>query len=159
MRGDPAAVYHRLLREVSPSFDARLQDASRVEPIRGFGGHAGFIKESSGPGWALVGDAGYFKDPGTAHGITDALRDADLLARAILQGTDAAVAGYESTRNALSLRMFELSDELASFAWSDGRVQSLHRDLSREMTGEVRALAALEPLPSAPRSAGELLGV
>ena len=35
-----------------------------------------------GPGWALVGDAGSFKDPLTAHGITDALRDAELLARA-----------------------------------------------------------------------------
>ena len=33
-----------------------------------------------GPGWALVGDAGYFKDPITTHGITDALRDAELLA-------------------------------------------------------------------------------
>ena len=36
-----------------------------------------------GPGWALVGDAGYWKDPISAHGLTDALRDAELLARAV----------------------------------------------------------------------------
>ena len=54
--------------------------------MRGFGGHPGFLKRSTGDGWALVGDAGYFKDPLTAHGITDALRDAELLARAIAAG-------------------------------------------------------------------------
>ena len=37
-----------------------------------------------GPGWALVGDAGYWKDPISAHGLTDALRDAELLARAVI---------------------------------------------------------------------------
>jgi flavin-dependent dehydrogenase len=30
----------------------------------------------------LVGDAGYHRDPITGHGITDAFRDAELLARA-----------------------------------------------------------------------------
>jgi hypothetical protein len=37
------------------------------------------LRRATGPGWALVGDAGYFKDPLTAHGITDALRDAEFL--------------------------------------------------------------------------------
>jgi 2-polyprenyl-6-methoxyphenol hydroxylase-like FAD-dependent oxidoreductase len=92
-----------------------------------------------------VGDAGYFKDPLTAHGITDALRDAELLARAIVRGTAAAFADYETTRHDLSLRLFELTDEIASFAWSDSEVQALHRAFSSEMSREVRALAALEP--------------
>src|SRR6266550_1485225 len=91
--GLPPAV-----REVSAVFNARLDEACRVEPVRGFGGHVGFIKRGTGPGWALVGDAGYFKDPLTAHGITDALRDAELLARAIMKGTIAAFADYEKTR-------------------------------------------------------------
>jgi flavin-dependent dehydrogenase len=147
MRGDALAVYRRWIREVSPSFDARLDEAARRERVRGFGGHLGFIKESTGPGWALVGDAGYFKDPITAHGITDALRDAELLARAILQGTAAALSDYERTRHDLSLRLFEVSDEIASFAWSDEHLQSLHRAFSHEMSREVRALAALGPLP------------
>jgi 2-polyprenyl-6-methoxyphenol hydroxylase-like FAD-dependent oxidoreductase len=148
VRGDPFLVYRRLIREVSPTFDARLAAARCVEPVRGFGGHVGFIKRSTGPGWALVGDAGYFKDPLTAHGITDALRDAELLARAIVRGTAAALADYETTRNDLSRRSLELTDEIASFAWTDGSLQSLHRAFSAEMSREVRALAALEPLPS-----------
>jgi flavin-dependent dehydrogenase len=72
--GNALLAYRRLIREVSPGFDARLDEARRTEPVRGFVGQAGFIKRGSGPGWALVGDAGYFKDPLTAHGITDALR-------------------------------------------------------------------------------------
>ena len=148
VHGDAEAAYRKLIRDVSPSLDGRLADAERVEAVRGFGGHAGFIKRSAGPGWALVGDAGYFKDPITAHGITDALRDAELLARAILHGTPAAFASYESTRLELSQRLFEITDEIASFEWrDDAGLQTLHRAFSSEMSREVRALAALEPLP------------
>jgi flavin-dependent dehydrogenase len=153
------AAFRRLTRVVSPTFDARLEEARQVEPLRGFGGHVGFIKRSTGPGWALVGDAGYFKDPLTAHGITDALRDAELLARAIIQGTDAALIDYEMTRNDLSHRLFELTDEIASFTWSDDSVQSLHRAFSTEMSREVRALAALEPLTCLSPSASVLHAV
>ena len=153
IHGDAPSAYRRLVREVSPVFDARLDEARRVEPVRGFGGHPGFIKAGTGPGWALVGDAGYFKDPITAHGITDALRDAELLARAIMKGTAAAFADYETTRHDLSRRLFEITDDIASFAWTDGEVQSMHRAFSSEMSREVRALAGLEPftcpLPSA----------
>ena len=148
VRGDVFGVYRRWIREVSPTLDARLDDATRVERVRGFGGHLGFIKQSTGPGWALVGDAGYFKDPLTAHGITDALRDADLLARAILQGTTTALSDYERTRHDLSIRLFELTDEIASFSWSEDHLQSLHRALSQEMSREVRALAGLGPIPA-----------
>lgn len=143
--GNAPLAYRRLIREVSPGFDARLEDGRRVEPVRGFGGQAGFIKQGFGPGWALVGDAGYFKDPLTAHGITDALRDAELLARAIVQGTTTALAEYETTRHDLSRRLFDVTDEIASFAWTDTELQSLHRAFSSEMSREVRALAALEP--------------
>ncbi len=153
IHGDASSAYRRLVREVSTNFDARLDQARQREPVRGFGGHTGFIKRGAGDGWALVGDAGYFKDPLTAHGITDALRDAELLARAITKGTTAAFADYETTRHDLSRRLFEITDDIASFTWSDSEVQSLHRAFSTEMSREVRALAALEPftclLPSA----------
>jgi len=54
---------------------------------------------------------------------------------------------YEVTRLELSRRLFEITDEIASFPDSDARLQSLHREFSQEMSREVRALAALEPLP------------
>jgi len=147
-RGDAAGAYRRLIREVSPTFSAELDAARQVEAVRGFGGHPGLIRRSTGRGWALVGDAGYFKDPITAHGITDALRDAELLARAVLEGTDDAMRRYEATRLELSTRLFEVTDEIASFHWTDSSLQSLHRELSREMSREVRALAAVETLPN-----------
>jgi len=144
VEGDAPSAYRRIIREVSTEFDGRLHEARQVEPIRGFGGHPGFIKRSAGDGWALVGDAGYFKDPGTAHGITDALRDAELLARAIVRGTPDAFADYETTRHDLSHRMFELTDDIASFDWTETELQALHRAFSAEMSREVRALAALD---------------
>ena len=61
-----------------------------AERFRGYPGQPGVMRQSHGPGWALVGDAGYFKDPITAHGISDALRDAELLARAVIRGSDRA---------------------------------------------------------------------
>jgi len=147
LTGGTTAAYRRLIRETSPLVGARLDGARIVGPVRGFGGHHGFIKASTGPGWALVGDAGYFKDPLTAHGITDALRDAELLSRAVVRGTSAALADYETTRNNLSRKLFDVTDEIASCQWTDEEVQSLHRAFSSEMSREVRALAALEPMP------------
>jgi len=76
------------------------------------------------------------------------LRDAELLARAIVQGTSGAVADYEATRLDLSRRLFEITDDIASFAWTDSQVQTLHRAFSSEMSREVRALAALAPFTS-----------
>ena len=61
----------------------------------------GFFRQSFGPGWALVGDAGYFKDPLTAHGITDALIDAELLANAALVGSERALADFQSWQQTL----------------------------------------------------------
>jgi flavin-dependent dehydrogenase len=154
---DATSAYRRLILEASPLVAARLDEARLVEPVRGFGGHRGFIKTGAGPGWALVGDAGYFKDPLTAHGITDALRDAELLTRAAMRGTTAAWAEYDITRHDLSRKLFEVTDDIASFAWTDEEVQGLHRAFSAEMSREVRALAALAPLPylSAPVSASQ----
>ncbi|HEX5106906.1 MAG TPA: FAD-dependent monooxygenase [Vicinamibacterales bacterium] len=159
VRGHPLAAYRRWIREVSPAVDARLEEARQLEPVRGFGGIAGYIRRSTGPGWALLGDAGYFKDPITAHGITDALRDAELLVRAAAKGTDAALADYETIRHDLSRRLFELTDEIASFTWTDDHLQSLHRAFSREMSREVRALAALETFPCLLRPASVPLAV
>jgi flavin-dependent dehydrogenase len=65
-----------------PALEAKLAGASRVGPIRVIS-RDGFFRESAGPGWVLVGDAGHFKDPTPGQGISDALRQAVALARAI----------------------------------------------------------------------------
>jgi 2-polyprenyl-6-methoxyphenol hydroxylase-like FAD-dependent oxidoreductase len=80
------------------------------------GGRRGYLRQAWGAGWALAGDAGYFKDPLTAHGLTDALRDAELLARAAACGSEAAFAGYVAMREVLSLPLLAATNAIASFA-------------------------------------------
>lgn len=137
LRFDLAAGFRTIVRETAPSLANALRDVT-VSPYRGFAGHRGFLRPAWGPGWALVGDAGYFKDPITAHGITDALRDAESLARAVSRGTEAALAEYHAVRDRLSEGLFAISDEIASFECDFPRLRSLHKSLSEEMTREVR---------------------
>jgi 2-polyprenyl-6-methoxyphenol hydroxylase-like FAD-dependent oxidoreductase len=103
-----ATYWHReAVRAASPSLHDRLAARSVVEPLRGTGRQHNVIREPWGPGWALVGDAGMHKDTITARGITDALLQADLLARCL--GTDVhhrerlvmALTAFDRERSAL----------------------------------------------------------
>ncbi|MEQ8331329.1 MAG: NAD(P)/FAD-dependent oxidoreductase [Longimicrobiales bacterium] len=120
-------------RRVDPALARGLSSGARIEGVRGFAGLRGFLRRAVGPGWALVGDAGYFRDPLTAHGITDALRDAELLAGAATAGTDGAFAGYERTRDAAALGLMRVTDAIASLQWTIPEVKELHHRLAREM--------------------------
>ena len=116
------------------------------------GRRPGYLRRATGPGWALVGDAGYFKDPLSAHGITDALRDAELLARAIIAAATrggrraVALAAYQATRDRLSERLFATTDAIASFTWDLDSIPVLLRQLSQAMSDEVTWLSDLEPI-------------
>lgn len=83
-----------------------------------------------------MGDASWFKDPLTAHGMTDALRDAELLARAILTGGESSLADYQAERDDFARDFLELSDRVASFDWNLDTVKSLHQNLSKQMNQE-----------------------
>jgi 2-polyprenyl-6-methoxyphenol hydroxylase-like FAD-dependent oxidoreductase len=63
-----------------------LSGARRVGKFFGKLRWEGFFREASGPGWVLLGDAGHFKDIGPGQGISDAFRQADALAPAIMAG-------------------------------------------------------------------------
>lgn len=65
-----------------------------------------FFRESVGPSWALVGDAGLHIDPTAGHGITDALRDARALAEAIIDGRPAALEVYWRRRDVDSIPLY-----------------------------------------------------
>ena len=81
-----------------------------------------YMRQPYGPGWALVGDAGYQKDPCTASGITDAFRSAEWLAEAIDAGFSGrltlpqALAAYEEKRNRSETGYFDLTTQLAALA-------------------------------------------
>lgn len=149
IHADMAAGYHRVLSECAPAFASEVAGATPSDRYRGFPGHPGVIRQSHGPGWALVGDAGYFKDPITAHGISDALRDAEFLARAVARGSESALAEYQSTRDALASELFEITDTIASYESGMDDVKQLHLRLSKTMNEEVDALLDLDaPDPS-----------
>jgi flavin-dependent dehydrogenase len=138
-RNYPAA-FEAVVLEADPELAESLSGTAPESGLRVFGGRKGFLRRASGAGWALVGDAGYFRDPLTAHGITDALRDAELLANAIADGN---VGQYEAIRHDLSLPLFEVSDEIAALDWDLNRVKALHHALNEAMKHEVAFLLTL----------------
>jgi flavin-dependent dehydrogenase len=116
--------------------------------MHGWSGASGYLRRCWGPGWALVGDAGYFKDPITTHGMTDALRDAELLADAVLamlSGSKEAsvMADYERTRDRLSCEMFNVTEAVAAYDWELDRMRHLLREVSSAMGDEVDHLQSL----------------
>jgi len=123
-----------------------LESAELCEPVRAFGGAPGFLRRAAGPGWALVGDAASFRDPTTAHGISDALGQAELLGRTLGDGTD--LADYAAACGALSLPIMELTDRVASFDWTLPEIAEMHLELSRGMKRHYQTLLSLGAQPS-----------
>jgi flavin-dependent dehydrogenase len=90
------------LRE-SPALREVMGDAELVGPVTGVLKASFFYRQPVGPGYALVGDAGHFKDFVTGMGMTDAFLDAERLAHAILDGRSAALQHYWRERDVLTL--------------------------------------------------------
>ncbi len=126
----------------------RIAEAVRATAprLRRFAGAPGHLRDCAGPGWALVGDAGYFKDPVTAHGITDALLDAHRLAHA-LSGPDGAGA-YQDARDRHAPAMLALTHRIATLETSMEELAAMHRDFAGRMKAE-----ALDIVPDPKRSA------
>ena len=142
-------VIESILQSSDPELAGQLGEARKPAGARLFRAPLGFLRRAWGPGWALVGDAGYFSDPISAHGMTDALRDAELLARALIavhRGDDEAVAlaEYQRTRDALSLPLFTVVDSIASHHWSDAQIGDLLKRLAGSLREEVAVLAGLD---------------
>src|SRR5262245_12635945 len=117
-RKDIEGNYLRTL-ETAPAFAERVRRAEREADFVGMA-VPNFFRKPFGPGWALVGDAGYNKDFITAMGISDAFRDAELLAGALEQsfGTgrplEASLSDYQAARDAHALAMYEFTTMLAT---------------------------------------------
>jgi 2-polyprenyl-6-methoxyphenol hydroxylase-like FAD-dependent oxidoreductase len=137
----PNAAFHQVRTDIEghfmqsldrvPSLAERVRSGKRSERFVGTADLPFFFRKPYGAGWALVGDAGYHKDPITAQGITDAFRGAELLSGAISAGLsgqqplDAALADYERQRNEVAMPMYELTYQLASLAPPPPEMQQL----------------------------------
>jgi 2-polyprenyl-6-methoxyphenol hydroxylase-like FAD-dependent oxidoreductase len=113
-----------------PSFADRVGAATRVGRFAG-AAVPGYFRTPYGPGWALVGDAGYNKDFITAQGIQDAFRDAELCAAALdetysgARPFDDAMREYQATRDAQVLPLYELTCQMATLEPPPPEMQEL----------------------------------
>jgi 2-polyprenyl-6-methoxyphenol hydroxylase-like FAD-dependent oxidoreductase len=122
-------VWHALAS--APDFAARVREGRREEKWYGTAGVPGFFRTPYGPGWALVGDAAYCKDPMTAQGISDAFVDALLLTDAIgrwLSGAGAfeeLLAAHQAARNTRVRAMYEFTSHIATLEPPPPEMQAL----------------------------------
>jgi flavin-dependent dehydrogenase len=128
-KADVEANYLRTL-DSAPEFAERVRGATREARFTG-GGVPNFFRKPFGPGWALVGDAGYTKDPITAQGITDAFLDAELCATAIDEAFsggrpfEEAMTAYQQARDTRVTPIYEFTTQLASLEPPPPEMQQL----------------------------------
>jgi 2-polyprenyl-6-methoxyphenol hydroxylase-like FAD-dependent oxidoreductase len=117
-RGDIEGNYLKVI-DMVPAFAERLRGARREARFAG-ASVPNFFRKPYGPGWVLVGDAGYNKDPITAQGMTDAFHDAERCAEALDQtfrgarSFDEALAETQRVRDERALPMYDFTCQLAS---------------------------------------------
>jgi flavin-dependent dehydrogenase len=128
-KADPEANLLKTF-EMVPEFAERVHAATRVERLTG-ASVPGYLRTPYGPGWALVGDAAYTKDPITAQGITDAFHDAEALATALhdvwtgAATFDHAMRTRQAVRDARIMPIYEFTSELATLEPPPPELQEL----------------------------------
>jgi 2-polyprenyl-6-methoxyphenol hydroxylase-like FAD-dependent oxidoreductase len=118
-KNDIEGNFLRTVIDIVPEFAERLRSAKRETRFSGTP-VPNFFRKPYGPGWALVGDAGYNRDPITAQGISDAFWSAERCTQAVdefFRGErpyNEAMADYQRTRDERVLPMFEFTCQLAT---------------------------------------------
>jgi flavin-dependent dehydrogenase len=137
---------------LAPPLAARARTGRVVSGVRGTAALPNYVRRATGPGWSLVGDAGYHRDPITGHGITDAFRDAELLAGALADALLGerreadALAGYEATRDRALDETYRLTRALTAFP-GPTRFVELQMQLAEALDREATELAS-QPEPA-----------
>ena len=149
--GSRVEAFGQLLERGAPELAERLRHARRTSPVEGMLRQPNQVRQAFGPGWALVGDAGYYRDAITAYGISDAFRDAELLAVALdraLAGNGeetTALAAYQQQRDKALREIFEITCRLAAYPPVPTFIE-LQKQLSAAIDRDAAALAA-RPAP------------
>jgi flavin-dependent dehydrogenase len=117
-RSDVEGTFLRALDRAPPLGD-RVRSGTREERFHAASDLAGYFRKPYGPGWALVGDAGYHLHPITAQGITDAFLDAERLTEALdaafteRSTYEDAMAGYQRRRDEQVMPMYDMTFDFA----------------------------------------------
>jgi flavin-dependent dehydrogenase len=146
-RGDLSGWYHRRLAVATGGAGGRLAEAEPPPRLRAWVGRPSFIRQAQGAGWALVGDAGSFLDPLSTHGITDALRDAEMLARWVAEDRSAGASStgldrFTDDRDGVINPLFAIIDRIASYNWDLRQLRHHLLELSSAMSEETELIAA-----------------
>ena len=154
--------------ELAPEFAERINGAKRESGFMGAGDLSGYFRKPYGPGWALVGDAGYHKHPITAFGITDAFRDAEAVASALdetfseRRSFDDAMADYQRARDEEALPIYGFTCDFAKLEPPPPEMQQLIGAMQgnqEAQDGFVSVMAGTLPAPEffAPENAGRIM--
>jgi flavin-dependent dehydrogenase len=149
--GSRVEAFGQLLERSAPELAERLRHARRTSPVQGMLRQPNQLRQAFGPGWALVGDAGYYRDAITAYGISDAFRDAEFLAVALDRALNGdgeevtALSAYQQHRDQALREIFEITCRLAAYPPVPTFVE-LQKQLSAAIDKDAAALAA-RPVP------------
>jgi flavin-dependent dehydrogenase len=159
IRSNIEAEFMSVIKDNVPSLAERIRGGRREEQFAGTGFLPNFLRKPYGAGWALVGDAGYHKDPLTAQGITNSFSHAEMLADALDEGfsgvekrgqMEQALEGYERRRNEEVLPMFEHTCRLAKLEPPPPEMLSLLNALRANQTETGRFLGTVTGTVSIP---------
>jgi 2-polyprenyl-6-methoxyphenol hydroxylase-like FAD-dependent oxidoreductase len=154
--------------ELAPEFAERVRAAKRESRFIGSAELPGYFRKPFGPGWALVGDAGYHKNPITAMGINDAFRDAELLADALddafsgRRAYEEGMSEYQQSRDRDALPVYEFTDDFAQLRPPPPEMQQLIAAMHGNQTamdGFVSVQADTLPAPEffSPANVGRIM--
>jgi len=140
-REDREAAFMRHAQACDPV--ARTLQGARAEgKMFGMLRFESFFREPTGPGWALVGDAGHFKDPAPGQGISDAFRQVEALAPVVVRalgeggGTlDAELAAWARWRDRDAAEHYWLAADFGAA----GRAPAVVVEVSRRLYDDGRA--------------------
>ena len=150
VRKDVEGAVQRMLSELDQDLAERTRCGRREERYVGTADVPGYFRKAFGPGWALVGDAGYHRDPCTGWGIADAFRDSELLADAIDAGFAGrrplaeALADYEVARNAEARPYYERTCQLAELRGAPPALLRLRAALRQQPEEASRFMGAVQ---------------
>jgi flavin-dependent dehydrogenase len=153
---------------LDPEFAERVRGATRESKFIGSAELPGYFRKPFGPGWVLVGDAGYHKNPITAMGINDAFRDAELVAEGLHgafageRSFEEAMTAYQETRDAAAMPVYEFTCEFANVAPPPPEMQQLIGAMQGNQEAQdafISVQAATLPAPEffAPENVGEIM--